>query len=325
MRYPLILAFKFKDYKGGESSLLVYIFIACVVLGLAASFWVYYKRWSLRELFYSICRERKLSKEQLDVFIHYMNMQKVPLDPQIITNRIRFDKFINRVGYHLVAMHESSRLAENELKILIELRKILFPNKDSKEISSSRYLKKGALLSISFFDDKKSRFVPFKTKILENTDCGMRVLVDQTPGVGQVNLNSPLNVQFQDPVKQHIKMFESYLMFKEGDEEELIWLLQHSYFIQEERCKELSIEGKVYLQKEASVDEVSVSITSLSMNGCDVLEDGFPEGRALLQIVLLDKECNISIKVDKKESGGSMLTFITLDDDVRSQIRKAMR
>jgi hypothetical protein len=322
---PDILAFKLTNYKGGDNPILIYIFVICVIIGLGASIWVYYKRWSLRRHFYSLCADKKLTSSQVEVFVHFMQMHKIPLSPQILTNRVHFDKFINSVGYHIIAVHESQSLADQDLSILIDLRKSLFPTR-GKEVSTSRCLKAGASLLISFFDEKKGTYSRFNSSILENTDCGLKVSVEEVPGVGQVIEKNPLSIQFREGSMMHLKVFESYLMRKEMKENQITWLIQHSYFVKNESRKEINISGKLYIAKTDVVEEISVTLTTLEMNGCELVESGLEDGKkAILQVMLLDRECNISVHIHQGEGGVSYLTFSALDDEVRAQIRKAMR
>ena len=322
---PDILAFKFTNYKGGENPILIYIFVICVIIGLGASIWVYYKRWSLRRHFFSLCADKKLTKSQVEVFVHFMKVHKIPLSPQILTNRVHFDKFINSVGYHLIAVHESRSLADKDLSILVDLRKSLFPT-GGQETSTSRFLKVGASLFISFYDEKKGAYSKFKSSILENTDCGLKVSVEELPGIGQVLEKSPLSVQFREGSMMQVKAFESYLMRKETKENQINWLVQHSYFVKNELLKEMNIPGKLYIAEAGGVKEVSVTLRTLGMNGCELVESGLGDGqKAIFQVVLLDRECNLSVLIHQGEDGGSYLTFSTLDDEVRAQVRKAMR
>ncbi len=318
----MIVAWSLQDYQGGENPLLIYLFIACALLAFAIFLRRALGTRKRAQAFYQACKEKNLPEEGQAVFIRYMKKNKEPLSPELLTNRIWYDKFLNRLALH--AFFSQDPLVKKDLQALIKIRETLFPFPEDGKIVSSRQIPEGSSLTLSCYQERTSSYVDLPATLIDNQEVGLQVSVQEHVGVTDVKAHGPLRVFYNDPAKMKGMHFESYLMHKDEIHEK--WMIQHSYFIEKEEEKELNIPATFMIRAQEEVVEKPITILRLKSSRCIVRGEGLSEeSKGLLQCLLLDQQMSLPVEVESKSGDLVTLQLTSLSEAQRSHIRRAMR
>ncbi|SCA63707.1 hypothetical protein SCG7086_BA_00090 [Chlamydiales bacterium SCGC AG-110-P3] len=170
--FAKLSALDLQNYEGGDNPILLWLFIAGVVLiAVGATAWILYMKWREARI-WEMCQERELSLEEYGFLRSFAKKFHERDFTTLITKKSAFDRFLNKVSHHYESISMTSDDLASEATLLEIIRtKLGFPhNYKDKRLRSSRALPVNHPLTITFSDKGTKRGFTFHSKVIVNNE-----------------------------------------------------------------------------------------------------------------------------------------------------------
>lgn len=261
------------NYDGGSNPILLVSFILLVLFSIVGVItWFVLQR--LKEIkFQNLCRQHNITGTQFGFLLDYIQRLHIRDPLTVIASAERYDQFIGRVAHLL----EDAPLSEKELaetvQIAGEIRgKLNLKRRINKNNLPSHTIPVGYPLTIYYHDPQATIFHSFETTVVDNNDLFLAV----TPPDREIHremykvAKPTLEVSFTRKDDADYT-FESRLIRTIGHPNALWCLRHHTHLMRSETYNSLCFPASVLISAtngDAAVDELAVTIRSLSPDGC---------------------------------------------------------
>lgn len=262
--------FMLSDYRGSDSK---FFSIIIILLAFFSTFsillFIAFKISNFLQ-FNRICASSRLTRLEIGTLKQYMRKFHIRNTLELLSKQEKFDDLIFRLAHFF----ESQNLSERDLiekgEFFHGIRKKLHfvHSKNTTSIKSTRSLKAGHIVLVTFTDPSTKNVFEFQAKVLYNTEfyLGIKPPKDEINKILFGCERAPIEVTFAFGEEKEY-LFESRLI-RLVNFPKIMWYIEHSKSLSEgDPQKSLELPGTVLVQShgdDAKIEEMKIKVDALS-------------------------------------------------------------
>jgi hypothetical protein len=262
------------DYKGGDNPLLQYLIIAIAIFIPMSVFIAYISRYYQELLFNRHLFSRGLTQSEIGSLKQFLRRFNIKSHLETVTNRGRFNKFMNKVAHHYQYSKVSEEALTQEVQSFDSIRSKLGLGYDtgSDTIGTSRILPVDQAIKIIFSDTETKQKLAFTSKVVANSDFFLGVIPPENETIkhqilDQENANLAVDFTIEDA---HYHFESQYVRMVNYPRN--MWYIRHSSsVVRDKNQANLNIRSTIMLttpDNESEIRELPGTLIMLSNKVC---------------------------------------------------------